>query len=350
MLKAFLVMFLCLLASCASSCGKVHMPTDPYPNYADLNYYDMEFDVVYPGKEPQKQLGIATIKIDEEQPLDGIYLDFFGLYTGTIALRSQSCPVNYSVSFNGTRRFALRDLMPIPMTCTIEMVMSIDKINGLEHKMTQLGKLDIIMIPKNKRPLGISYLKSSIFGIKSVMGAGNLGLQRMEGGTTRTENVTIYTDSEGGGQYTITNSCDKPTLNGLYKDKTINFSLKDLYGGVSELKYQQGCEFYFMLIPLVQTEPPKNYLGRLLVNVYSNKVVPLEYASYKIDKKKISAWGNSYIAMTGINGAYSKVDDDRINNKSSTKYYSTNKYWIRAITVNGRKSVFLIQNNQVIWW
>lgn len=337
---------LLFLAGCGSSCGKVHFPPDPRPNYANLGFYNMELDAIKPGNPVEKSLGITSITLEEGQSLDDVYVDFYGYYTGMITLRSNSCPVNYSTSFSGGKRFAIRDFMAVPTSCTIEMAMAIDRIEGLEHNMSEIGRMDFFMLPKNRRPVMISYYRSSSFGLQKREFVGNANYQRPEGNAPRNEIITFSTDSTRG-QYAVTNTCGKPALMGAYMSNEIKLSISKLYGDAGEIKLDEGCEFYISVVPEESGYLPYN--GKLSVNIYSKDVTPLEYPFYRIDKR-ITVWGNSYVAATAINGTYSKAGKYKVENKISTKNLPGVTFWVRAVTINGRKSVFAIRDNQIVWW
>ena len=326
-----------------------HIPDDQAGNYAKLGFYNTEFDVKV-GDVVEKQMGVASIALKEDQALEGAYVDFIGIYRGTLRLLSEGCPVNYSVNFNGRYRILLKDIMPTPMNCTIQLVAETEQINGLEHNIVELGKLDFFVIGSGNWAVHMSYYKSSPFGLRLMDFVGNGNIQKMEGGVSLNEKITVRSLSNTG-TYVVTNSCGLNTISADYSTNTFDISFQKLYGKQLLVYQKDSCDFFIVLIP---DDQPKSFTGKFSINVYNSLVVPLEFAYYSFTKMlgnwRLNAYGNDHIAATAINEKTSALKKSRNDNKTTVDYRSGQVYWIRAITVNGRKSVFAVQNKQVIWW
>ncbi len=345
-MKLFVLVLLFL-----AGCGSGHVPKDINPNYADLGYRNIEFVVKASTLTPQvTSLGNATIMLKEGESIEGSYFEVNGLWQGVLTLYSQGCPwINSSVRYNGVIRFNLKDMMLIPTACQIRFTENVDAINGIEHNVHETGVVDIYILPTGKQPIEISYARSSVFGIKTQQFIGSAAIQRQAGNYT-TSDIIMLTIPTAGGVLTINSSCsDIPKQRIEFKDTKIMLNLRNMYNQ-NFLSEGKDCDFFFMVVPMIGEI---GYYGKIMVSTYKPEAVLLEYPAYSFPKNsslKVSA--ADYVAINCINvNACSTFKRTKFNNEVTLKSYNTkDMFWVRSLTINGRKSVFAIQNGVVVWW
>jgi hypothetical protein len=133
------------------------------------------------------------------------------------------------------------------------------------------------------------------------------------------------------------------TYEGSFEKGDIVVRLKDIYKK-SVLKTSDTCDFEIAVIP---NEIPEGMVGRFSISIFDDKAVPLENMGWEIKSSwganKIYASGQTYILACAIN------DKISLSNTCSSSYKKDTIYWIKAITTNGRKSVFAVKNGEVFW-
>jgi len=303
----------------------------------------MEFDVIVEGSA-KKEIGIGNIYLKENQDLKGVSFKIYGLQKGTLHMKSDACGINVSTRFNGISTFNLEDLIQYPTKCSIEIFAETDKIKNKEHNLVESGVIKLNVIPEKTIPLTIEYTRTnsalgSLYKTYSYIGQGSI--QRQEGDLTSSEKFKIKTELTQGGYYRVA-GCGK-VLTDEFKKDSFDVGFKQVYAK-DYLVREDTCDLEIIIIP---NEILETYIGRFSVNIYGKDVVKLETLEWKTKKRwrniKIYAWGGDHVLACGIN------QNIKISNKCDEKYRSNSTYWIRSITTNGRKSVFAVRNNTVIW-
>lgn len=389
----YFVFFLSIIFA-LSSCG--HLPADIQPNPASSGYHRMEFDIGYNQESPLKEIGIGNIYLYEDQDLGNIYFKFYGIYTGTLYLKSNACGINTSVPFDGEKVFYLHDLISKPTKCSISLVAETTQLNGKEHNIVETGEIKINVISRGQKPLSFEYVRTNSAlnaFYKTYAWPGQASMQRQEGDLTYEENFIVKTGLTQGGFYRVagckqslttkikhseaedsevsasvslsdsklslnvsrdrsvstseteelTDRGDSVYLEGTFDKGDFTVRIKDLYKK-NYLDKGDTCDLEVMVIP---NEIPETLTGRFSLSVYDSKAVPLETLSWSVKKtllgKKLYASGQTYIAACSINGSA------KLGNSCSFEYKSGKVYWVRAVTTNGRKSIFAIKDEQVFW-
>jgi len=340
--KGFRALVMIAIFLALSSCGS-HLPKDPYPNPSLHGYHRMEFDIGK-GSVIKKEIGIGNIYLKENQELAGVFFKIYGLYKGTLHMKSDACGINFSTRFDGISTFKLEDFIQYPTKCSIKIIAETDKIKNREHNIVESGIIKLNVIPEKSEPLSIEYSRtnSSVRSLyRTYTYAGQGSIQRQEGDLTSFEKFKVKTNLTQGGHYRIA-GCGN-TLTDTFKQSSFDVSLKSLYAR-DYLAREDTCDFEIIIIP---NEVLETYLARFSVNIFGAEVVKLEALEWKIKKswgrKKIYVWGGDHIVACSINY---KV---KTKKKCSYKYKSDKIYWVRAITTNARKSVYAIKNGTVIW-
>jgi len=334
-LKTFIFITI-LIVSC--SCGK-HLPADKYPNPSVSGYHRMEFDISKDGVV-KKEIGIGNISLKENQDLSGVFFKVYGLQKGTLYMKSDACGINFSTRFDGISIFKLSDFIQYPIKCSIRIVAETDKIKNKEHNIVESGVIKLNVIPEKSKPVSIEYsrtnsLVNSLANDYAYTGQGSI--QRQEGDLTSFEKFNIRTDLTQGGYYRIA-GCGNSITDSFKKD-SFEVVLKSLY--VKDyLSKEDTCDFEIIIIP---NEVLETYQGRFSISIYGKDVVKLESLEWEIKNKKLHVWGGDHILACSIN------EFVKINKSCTEKYAPDTTYWVRAITINARKSVFAIKNNSVIW-
>lgn len=341
-LKALQIILVIALMMMLSSCGK-HLPADEFSNPSTQGYHRMEFDVIKDGVTT-KEIGIGNIYLKENQTLEGVYFKIYGLYQGTLYMKSDACGIDISTRFNGITTYKLSDLVVNPTKCSIRITAATDKVNNKEHNIVESGILKINVIPENTEPLSIEYTRTnsvikSLYQTYSYLGQGSI--QRQEGDLTSSETFTVNTDLTIGGYYRIA-GCDK-VKTGSFEKSSFNISFKELYQK-DYLKMEDTCDFEISIIP---NEVIETYLGRFSVNIYGKDAVKLEPLEWEIQNvlgiKRLHVWGGTHILACSIN------ENVNTKNTHAVQYSPKTTYWIRSITINARKSIFAIKDGSIIW-
>jgi len=324
------------------SCGG-HLPEDNYPNPASLGYHRMEFDVIK-GSSTVKEIGIGNILLTEDQSLEDVSFKIYGLYKGTLYMKSDACGINFSTRFDGISTFYLKNLIAQPTKCSIKITAETDKIKNKQHNIVESGVIKINVIPEDSLPLTLEYSRSNSLvanNLKLYSYLGQGSIQRQEGDLTSFEKFTVKTELTQGGFYRVV-GCGNATT-GSFEEANFDVSLKDIFAK-DYLKKEDTCDLEIIIIP---NEILETYQGRFSVSIYEASAVKLEALNWNIKKswgkKYLYASGGSHIVACAINNTF------KISNKCKEKYSSDKVYWVRAITSNARKSVFAIKNNTVIW-
>jgi len=340
--KGFFLLVMTAILLALSSCGS-HLPKDNYPNPSLHGYHRMEFDIGKDGAV-KKEIGIGNIYLKEDQELTGLFFKIYGLYKGTLHMKSDACGINFSTRFDGVSTFKLKDFIQYPTKCSIRITAETDKVKNREHNIVESGVIKLNVIPEKSKPVTIEYSRTnsairSLYTTYNYKGQGSI--QRQEGDLTSFEKFKVKTDLTQGGHYRIA-GCGN-VITDTFKQSSFDVSFKNLYAR-DYLSREDTCDFEIIIIP---NEVLETYVGRFSVNIFGAEVVKLEALEWKIKKswgrKKIYVWGGEHILACSINY---KVKTRR---KCSKKYKSNETYWVRAITTNARKSVYAIKDNTVIW-
>ena len=342
-LKFLPILFIILLTTVLTSCGK-HLPTDEFGNPSTQGYHRMEFDVIKDGVTT-KEIGIGNIYLKENQNLENVYFKIYGLYQGTLYIKSDACGIDISTRFSGVTTYKLSDLIANPEKCSIRITASTDKINNKEHNLVETGVIKLNVLPENTKPLSIKYTRTnsvlkSLYQTYEYTGQGSI--QRQEGDLTSLESFTVSTDLTVGGYYRIA-GCGKEKT-GSFDKGSFDVGFKELYNK-DYLKMGDTCDFEIIIIP---NEVIETYLGRFSVNIYGKDAVKLEPLEWEIKKdfvgkKRLYVWGGEHILACSIN------EDVNTKNMHNVKYSPGTVYWIRSITINARKNVFAIKDGSIFW-
>ena len=345
-LKGFAISMLLTLLLGVTSCG--HLPKDKFPNPATQGYHRMEFDIGKAGVV-KKEIGIGNIYLTEEQDLSKVFFKIYGLYTGTLYMKSAACGIDFSSRFDGITTFKLSDLIPFPAKCSIKITAETDAIENREHNIVESGVIKLNVISEDSKTVSFEYTRTSSqvrSTYKTYAHTGQGSIQRQAGDLTSYEKFKVKTDLTQGGYYRVS-GCGYVT-SGKFDVGSFEVSFKELYGKTN-LEREDTCDFEIIVIP---NEVLESYQGRFSVNIYGKEVVKLEALERKIKKswgrKKLYVWGGDLILACAINNKV-KTKKKNFKLKCDTKYESSGTYWIRSITTNARKSIYAVKNNVVIW-
>jgi hypothetical protein len=325
------------------SCG-AHFPLDVHPNQAINGYHSIEFDVTGVNGFVTKEMGLANIFLKKNEDYDKINIIVYGIYKGTLNLISNACSIDLKINFEGNTKFNLKELIPEPLKCSIRVIATTDQIGRSEHLIIESGLIKINTIGEFNTPLEISYLRSDSFSqIKKYSFFGQGSLQRIEGPLSNTEKITVSSKLKDGGLYRVVGCGNE--LVGEFSKSSFDLNFKDFYKK-DFLTRQDTCDLEILVIP---NSEEFSHQARFSLSIYGKEVVQLENLKWDISKGNLNVEGNRYVAVCSINDSYVFKKNERRNIKCSQKYSSDKVYWVRGITTNGRKSVFAIKNNSIIW-
>lgn len=336
------LMFAIVFLAGVMSCG--HFPADIHPNPSLSGYHRMEFDISYTGV-PIKEIGIGNIYLNEDQDLGNISFKFYGIYKGILYMKSDACGINVAVPFDGAKVFYLKDLISHPLKCSISLTAETASIDKKQHNLVETGEIKINVIPHGEKPVSFEYVRTNAIksNYKTYSYIGQGSIQRQEGDLTLGEEFTVKAGLEQGGIFRVTGCNASQTFEGSFEKGDIVIKLKDIYKK-SFLSRIDTCDLEVVVIP---NEIPEGMIGRFSVNIFDKDAVPLENLSWEIKKdlgsKKIYASGQDYVLACSIN------DQISLKNNCSLSYKKDTVYWIKAITAKGRKSVFAVKNDEVLW-
>lgn len=317
------------------SCG--HLAEDPHVNPAEYGHYRMEFDI-QDISSLRKEIGVGNIYLKEDQSLEGLFFKIYGIGTGTMYLKSDACGINIAKTFNMKTVFYLKDLINVPTKCSIEIVAESDKLDKKEHRIVETGVVKLNVLPKNFDALEMSYNKANDFGVRQdYLFTAQGSMQRQEGDLTRNEYISFFTKVDGGGQYRIS-GCGLE-LTGSYPSSSFVVKFFDIYKK-NYLKREDTCDFEVLAIP---NKSLYSKMARFSLVIYSKEVVKLEPMQYTVKGPTLTATGAEYIIACAINDTF------KTDNKCTVKYTKDTVYWIRGITLNARKSIYAIKNNEIFW-
>jgi hypothetical protein len=334
---------LILISFLLISCG-AHFPVDIHPNQSTLGYHSIEFDVSGLKGYVSKELGIANVYIQEQKDYGNIDIYIHGIYKGTLNLISNACAIDVKISFDGIKKFNLKELIPEPSKCSIKVIAVTDQISKKEHVIVETGIIKINTIEEFNKPLEISYLRSDSFSqIKKYSFIGQGSLQRREGPLSSLEKITVSANLKDGGLFRVL-GCGN-SLEGSFTNSSFDLNLKEFFKK-DELRREDTCDLEIIVIP---NSEEFSYQARFSFSVFGKEVVQLENLNWSISRNKLFIEGNRYVAVCSINETYTFKKNDKKNIKCSQKYSSDTVYWVRGVTTNGRKSIFAIKDNKVIW-
>lgn len=334
--------------SCVS-CGNI--TPDITDSYANKNYFNIEFDAKMDNNS-DKWMGTVPVMLYENSDISKQSISMYGVYKGTTVFKSVGCSADYSLTYNGQTSIPLSNFMNTPTNCIITLTNETETAKGVQTNIVENGKIDVFVVKKGLEPISFSFNKTTSFGQKTYATIGNSSMQIPEGGVTFSQTIDISSSSSSGLYAINSDGCPKiPVVQGVYKSNKFQVSLRQMYGKGIVNYDEDSCNFNFTLTP---SDRPNAIVGKMSINVYKNTVVPLEYANWRIykwaGKNYLEASGFPHIIATGINDTVSALIKKNKSNASYVKYDPNTEYTIRAITINGRKSVFKIKNNKVIWW
>ncbi len=323
----FCVCWGCLVVLVLFNTGCSHLTKDNYSNHALQSFHRIEFDVHQNGKTT-KQIGIANFNIKENDPIGARYIAIYGVFKGTMYLKSNGCNIDVVRRFNGVEKFFIDEWLSQPTKCEIRVTMETDKLKDRQHNIVESGIIKINVI------------KNGEF-VKINNQIGQSSTQKRAGALMQKDHFTLESKAKTG--FFLIEGCGHE-LNGEFDTNKFNVSFFDLYK-TNELKQTDSCDFEILLIP---NELANSFYGRFSVNIYGKttmKQPPVDWHVKKdiLGKKKLHITGEQYTIATSINFGF------KISNKMKTGYSKNKTYWLRSITRNGRKSIIAIKNNKQIW-
>jgi len=320
-----------------------HLPKDIHPNPAKSGHHRMEFDTFGIDKKEKKELGISNFYLYEDQDLSDLFFRFNGIRYGTLYMKSNACGIDATMSFSRTKTFYLAKLIPKPTKCSIRLTAETAKIKKRQHNIVETGVVKLNVIPKKSKPVRIEYYRTNDTQFKKYSYVGQGSMQRQEGDLTSQEHFTVLTETDGGGVYRITGCGEANVFSDNYEGKQFKVTLSNIYNK-RYLNRDDSCDFEIIVIP---NEELYKYLGRFSINIYGKDAIKLEPLKFDIYKSwgrwKIKAWGRDYVLGCSINSY------QWIKKRCKMKYYKDKTYWIRFFTSNGRKSLYCVMNNEIIW-
>ena len=347
------LLLLCIvLITFGSSC--THLPADPYPNYSALNFQHIEFvhNLSSTGRKVAlREMGIANGLLSPNQSLDGLYVKIIGIWQGTLWVKSQTCGIDFSTTFQNEKTLYLKDLISKPTRCTIEFVAETDQIKKKQHNIVEVGKLKLGVLGVDEPPAAMSFARASDSGtLKTYSFVGQGSLQRPEGGLTTNETIDIETLSSRG-FYRIV-GCNKYVKEGSYSTQKFSVPLKSMYesydnhGNLIEkddLAVADSCDFDIDVMPADAF--PNSFKGVFAINIYGSDTVKLPVVTWEIDSdfSDITIKGLSYVVGTAIDYHYC------LSSTCNYDYDPTKETCLRAATTNGRKSVVCLKDNKISW-
>lgn len=334
MFKIMALLLLLLVASCG------HLPEDPYPNYSQFNYRTMEFDA-NPNGETEKFLGVVNFSFKEGQELGDTFFKVYTIAEGTLYIKSRACRLDLALGFKGPITLNIKDLIPEPLKCSIDLIAETYKIKNREHRIIEIGAININVIPVKNDFIKFNYYNTSSAGIRSFFKEYNFkgqgSLQRPSGDLTTQEFINLETESNGG--YFRVSGCGF-SHEGIYTSKKFKVHLKDIYKK-DYLDIKDSCGFEFIVLP---EDLPKSFFGNFSLSMYGTQTVKLEPLSYEIIGSNIIFQGSDYILGIALD-----YDNFVIHNRMKVSYDENKIYWVRAITTNGRKSLYAVKKGLIVW-
>jgi len=322
------------------SCG-AHLPKDPYKNHASLGYRTLEFDI-QKNNQIVKEFGIANILLKEGEDYKDINIHIYGIYQGSVRLLSEACSLDSTFNFKGILKINLYSIVPEPKKCSIKILSVTDKIDGKETSLIETGIIKINYIRNNISPLQISYFLNDNF-LRNYNYLGQASMQMSEGNIFDNDKIKITSKINGGGIYRV-NGCGFE-YSGYYENNYFELRLIDLYK--KQIIFpEDSCDFEVLVIPNLDEF---SHQARFSLNIYDNEVVKLPSINWQIKKNNIQALGSDITFICTINNSFSYKKSENKNVSCSSKYNLDTEYYLRAITINGRKSVTLIKNGVVVW-
>ena len=322
------------------SCSHNLVPQDPFPNPASLGFHRIEFDVLSKGIS-KKEIGIANISLIEGKSLDGYSVIIHGIGKGTLSFKSNSCSINFKTGYKGDTQIFLKDLIPFPKKCSIKVISETSPIENVKNNIIETGLIKINLIPRTMLPVDISYYSSNSYPIKKYVYRGQ-GSFQLDDGYIPSDGKNFYFSIgtlADGGIYRVV-GCGR-SLEGEFSGNTFYFSLFDIYRK-HYLEREDSCDFEIQVIPNSILE---SYTGRLSVSVYSGTGDKMAPPSFKLVDNKIISYSNSpYTFICSINDTFKIGFSCEINLQKENSVY-----WIRNISVEGRKSIIGVRGNSIFW-
>jgi hypothetical protein len=339
-------LYLILIVLVLLGCG-AHLPVDVGPNYASKSFHSIEFDVSTDSDLVNKEIGIANIFLKKNSDYSNVTIKIYGIYKGTLILKSNACGIDLTTNFEGEKKFKLSELISEPTKCSIGIVAVSDPIGGKEHNIIESGVLKINVIDDNDIPLKFSYFKNNNT-LKEYSFTGQGSLQRSSGSLTANEKINFFPNDADGGIYRIF-GCGFEHI-GSFENNFFDVPLKNIYKKDS-LEINDSCDFEILIISNSQEFSHK---GRLSINIYDSSLIKLEQPEWSIrkittGKRILIVEGKPHVAICSINTNYSIKNREQKPVVCKENYIQSKIFWVRTVTSNGRKNVFAIKNGSIYW-
>ena len=288
------------------SCG--HLKDDITTGYAENNYMSVYFQF-----QQGNYFGILPINLQEDAPLprDVVVIKLF--WKGTIHLFSRACNINKSDRFDGDYLFKLENLD----NCTISITVMPDPIKKLQHEIVEIGEI-------------VTYVrKADEWSLLINNSLTQATMQRVTNNPFGSIPIKTYSNS---GLMIVTSTCN------ISFQEEYNADIYTLY--MRKLSTSESCDYFFRAIPY---DEPKTRVGKLTVNLYNERLVPLDSVTPTFSKGRLKISIPVYIIATQINKESYFVKNIDI------PYYDRTFYTITWITKTGRKNISIYYGDKLFW-
>lgn len=327
--KLIFFMFSSILISCDSN------ENSPF----NQNHHRLEFDIVT-STEIKKRIGVANLVVNDQDNLEEIKLVFNLIHKGEITILSPECEISIQKKFDSKFELKLENIIKNKKNCNLLVLAESRNASIKDFAIYESAIINIVHRDPKLENMFISLTNKETSKNYHFTDEGAIQLRS----SFENSDTIINVISEINEGYYEISGCSK-ILTDQFENKNFNFILQKFFKTKKILK-SDSC-----LITIKIFDKNKNLIskGFLFVSIFDSKTVLTKKLNFNVINNKIKVYGNSFEVICSINDSYLLYQCPNLGINCEDSYDPEKIYWIRGITPLGRKNVFAIKDEKIIW-
>jgi hypothetical protein len=302
------------------------------------NYHRIEFDVVK-NYEKEKKVGVAFLNLDLFSETE---IHIHGIYQGNLFIKSTLCDLNYKGRYNGLEQIKLKNLIKNKKIdkklCDLNIYLESDTVkNYLKYEESGIVYIFFENMIKNFNVLFSDSELSKNYTFKD-----NSALQLRSSSDISKSFITINNNYIKDWEYTVS-GCGG-LIKGVAGGSRIKIYLDQVFNK-KDIKKSDSC------LMSVRIKNFDNSIQEiyLFFNIFDFSTKKLSKIKYYVENNKLYAEGNLDVKICSINDSFLLYTCPGEKVICQNEYDPNTLYWVRGLTLGGRKNVIGIKNSQIVW-
>lgn len=308
----------------------------PYKN----NYHRVEFDIIK-NNYKDKKIGVATLGVVDKETLDDTEIHFQGIYKGEYSIISPECNVNHVAKYRGLEKVKLKNLINNPNSniCLLKIKFKSDFFKDYRYSYEETAEI-YLTFENFYKNFSIEYY--NLENSKKYYFLDNSAIQLRSKINNTKNKITINNNTIKPWEYFI-KGCGTH-IDGVANTSKLNVSFEKIFNKI-ELDRNDSC----LLSIEIKNFDNNSQKIFLFLSFFDAEVKKLSNLNYGIIEDKIVVNGLNFSNICSINDRFILFTCPDGKVICSEKYDPEKIYWLREITLKGRKNIIGIKNGQLIW-